>query len=935
MTHRTPPVTILVVLFAALAAVPVVHASDDLSTPGSLVATGADGKRVEMPLEHTSVSIDVSAFVARAVIEQTFSNPFEKPVEAVYTFPLGGRAAVDDFELVVGDRTIRGEIRRREDARATYEQARAAGYQAALLEQERPNVFTQSVANLEPGKKVVVRIRTVEPLGYEKGIYHLLFPLVVGPRHVPVGMPATAAAKLNPPILEPGIRSGHDVDISVRLDAGVPIRAISSPSHRIRTEQPTPASARVWLAADETIPNKDFILRWIVSAERPAVGLLAHREGLDGFFTLLVQPKGEVTALEAAPKEIVVVVDTSGSMSGVPIEAAKRFVTDALREMGPRDTFNLIRFSGDNEVLWPKPLVNSHADVKKAIAWIGRQRGGGGTEMLPALLAAFALPPDPARVRVVVFVTDGYVGNEDQILGAIGKVVGDARIYTVGIGSSVNHFLLDRMADLGRGAYTFIRPDANAGAAVERFRAWVTKPYLTDLTVDWGALSIADVSPERLRDLGSGQTLAVVGRYLEPGQGEVVVRGRLAGAHWEQRIQVQLPEREERHEALGELWARGRIEELLLSSPGDATESVRAGVTSLALEYRLMSPFTSFVAVDDSRVVNPSGEATTVQQAVPLPEGVSFAGIFGPAGPGALAIAGEVWPEDRDPEVHAPRGADVERVSVGGGVVGGGVLGGVLTATIARNAVQADSITEKVQVVPQDTSARGPRVGDFKVMVGGSSPSVPPATTDFSDAFIKDPPIAASFYRNLLKLEQGTSGDHAVRAPEGTRPEARDRLLDAALRVLADLADDGKLSASEGRPALASLLGAQRRTGAVSVDVVAQSIASWALAEAAVRLPSDPWVAEASRKATDYLTQLGRPEGWPSRPGAEVAEAATSWARLVLARLRPEVVANAGRGDLRGALLQLRSYAPGSTAGHRSAIERLLGSLERRNLRLL
>src|SRR5262245_28890720 len=281
------------------------------ATPGALQVTKPGGQVVDMPLRHTKVSIEVSAFVARATVEQVFGNPFDAPVEAVYTFPLPDRAAVDDFELQVGERTIKGEIKRREEARAVYQQARSAGYQAALLEQERPNIFTQSVANLEPGKEITVRLRTVETLKYERGIYRLAFPLVVGPRYVPGGGRVADAARITPPVLPPRTRSGHDVSIEVSLDAGVPISSLTSPSHKVVSEARSLSRAFVRLADGDAIPNKDFLLRWSVSQEKPAVGVLAHKDGLDGFFTLLVQPKGEIQAAEAMPKEIVFVLDTS------------------------------------------------------------------------------------------------------------------------------------------------------------------------------------------------------------------------------------------------------------------------------------------------------------------------------------------------------------------------------------------------------------------------------------------------------------------------------------------------------------------------------------------------------------------------------------------------------------------------------------------------
>jgi Ca-activated chloride channel family protein len=563
MNPRIPP------LAAFLLSILPVAAAD---SPGALVVEQPGGTKVEMPLEHTKVSIEVSAFVARATVEQTFRNPFEKPVEAVYTFPLGDRAAVDDFEMQIGDRIVRGEIRRREEAREEYERARSEGYQAALLEQERPNLFTQSVANLLPGEPIVVRLRTVETLAYERGTYRLTFPLVVGPRYVPGGGRVPDAAKVLPPALKPDTRSGHDVEIAVSLDAGVPVGTIESPSHRIGVVRSDARRATVVLADADTIPNKDFLLRWSVASDDPAVGVLVHRDGVDGFFAFLVQPKAEVSAVEAAPKEITFVVDTSGSMSGIPIEASKRLIQKALRELGPKDTFNLIRFAGDNAVWSREPRPNTPAAVEEAIAWLEDLRGAGGTELLSAMRAAFARPKDERRLRVVIFATDGYVGNEAEILASIGEVLGDARIYCLGIGSSVNHYLLDRMADLGHGAYVFVRADESADDALAAFRSWVTRPYLTDLEIDWGALPVADTIPAKPRDLFSGQTLSVVGRYLGAASGEVVVRGKLGGVPWERRVKIDLPERAPRHASLASLWARRRVEGLMLENAAEVPD---------------------------------------------------------------------------------------------------------------------------------------------------------------------------------------------------------------------------------------------------------------------------------------------------------------------------------------------------------------------------
>ena len=975
MRSQTSPV-ILLLAFLALPAVAV--ASDDpRPTTGSLAVVEAGGAIVEMPLRHTRVRVEVSAFVARAEVEQTFANPYDHPVEAVYTFPLGDKAAVDDFELTVGERTIRGEIKRRDEARQIYESARDEGWDAALLEQERPNVFTQSVANLEPGADVKVRLIMVEVLPYDAGLYRLTFPLVVGPRYIPggaapVGAIATEAAnptaavpdaeRVTPPVLRPEVRSGHDVEISVVLDAGVPIANLASPSHRIAVERPTPSTARVSLAPDDRIPNKDFMLRWSVSSDRPSVGLLAHREGDDGFFTLLVQPKGTIGPDEAAPKEMVLVLDTSGSMEGIPIEASKRFAREALSSLGPRDTFNLVRFASGAEVFSKEPLPSDRASVDRGRAWIEALSGGGGTEMLTGLKAAFERPADPNRLRMVVFLTDGFIGDENRILAEISRVAGDARIYTVGIGSSVNHYVLDRMAALGRGTYVFVRPDEKADEALERFRGWVSRPYLTDLRVDWGALAVADVVPETLPDLGSGQNLCMVGRYLAPGTGEVVFRGHLGGRYWEQRLTVALPGKEGSHSALASLWARHRIEELLMSVPDGVPPSVEAEVTTLALGYRLMSPFTSFVAVDDSRVVGPGGKPETIRQPLPIPEGTSFGGVFGKEGPRVVrtpAKAGdgasdveETLPEDhaerevrsapRHPTVANPQGA----TGAVGGVIGG-VLGGVLggpalspapkalpasnravvpgdpLAALSASAVRADAIEEVLITTAGAGVTYGRARGGFATIIQrqGDPRSEPEAAA---------PTGAAGLTAGWAATRPAAGLPARLASLHGT--DAGDRLLITSLRVLADLAEDGRLGPSEGKPSLAALLGAQVPSGAIAEDPNVQAFVAWALAEGAAALPHDPWVRQAAERAAADLARRATSAGGSTACRLDAEDA--RWVRLILGWLRPgkPLTPGAPTGDPSAPYVDLCRAASGEAvpargAGRRTSWDRLLRAI--------
>lgn len=953
------------------------------STPGSLVAEDAAGQLVEMPLRHTRVAVEISAFVARTVVEQVFANPFEEPVEAVYTFPLGVRAAVDDFEMIVGGRVIRGEIQRREEARRTYEAARAAGYRAALLEQERPNIFTQSVANIEPGGEVTVRIRTVETLRYEAGTYSFAFPLVVGPRYIPGGgdpgpdgpvdsdaregkppgeegyavrpgippdTPVTDADRITPPVLRPGFRSGHDVEIVVSLEAGVPLSLPVSPSHRIAVETRGATGARVRLARDDTIPNKDFILRWSVASEEPALGLLAHRADQDGFFSLLVQPRDTVGPEQAAPKEIVLVLDTSGSMSGLPMEASKRFVRQALRTLGPRDTFNLIRFAGSAETFAAEPLANKEANVERALGWVENLRGGGGTEMLSGFRAAFAREADPDRMRLVVFLTDGYIGNEDQVFAAIGEVVGGARIFSLGVGSSVNRYLLRGMAEIGRGSFVVIRQDEDPRKAVDRFRSWVTRPYLTDLEIDWGALPVTDLVPERIPDLYSGQTLTLVGRYLAPQGGEIVLRGKLGGRYWEQRLKVELPAREAGHASLASVWARHRITELLRETPGRTPPSTVAEVTALALEYRLMSPFTSFVAVDESEAVNPGGQSRRVHQALPMPEGVSFEGVFGPDGPGCLRpFPGPASPNELLDFERRPDGSTtVDDRFVDDLPVQGRSYDAVVSGVAGATERDGDGGSPRRSNGFSKAQAHAVPISVEEAEVLAAAPTQAPPAPAGPIPPSADPARGAEQRMRKGARQTGSLRQESRRAsPEPPEPApgpaARDeRLRERALRVLADLAEDGSLSRAEGRPALAGLLGALTAEGVLSRDIEIQALGTWALAEAAIALPEDPWVGEAASRAASMLGHMALETGWPERWGERAREAeATRWAGLALRAAGEDLPAGleiprgAGSADwagLRRALAAARSGDPAVAVEGSDPFARLLRALPRGHL---
>ena len=412
--------------------------ADDLrrvmTEPGRIpqLEIDVDGEKRALPLEHTHVSAELSGFVARVEVTQTYRNPLTEPIEAVYVFPLPENSAVDDMKIRIGERLIEAEIQRRAEARATYEAARREGYTAALLEQERPNVFTQSIANMEPGKEIEVVIRYVQDLSYDSGEYEFVFPMVVGPRFFPPGTPTgdksgegwardtdavPDASRVSPPIMGGGRRTGHDISVEVVLADGLDVQDFRVPTHEVKAAQVDDALV-IELANGETIPNRDFVLRYAVGEDAPHGALYAHRDpksGKGGFFSLVLQPPELDVDELLGRRELIFVIDVSGSMYGRPLAMAKDAARQAIRRLRPVDTFNVITFSGATAKAFPAPREGNTTNIREGLDFIEKARAGGGTMLANAVAEALKTDVADGRNRTVVFLTDGYVGNEREI----------------------------------------------------------------------------------------------------------------------------------------------------------------------------------------------------------------------------------------------------------------------------------------------------------------------------------------------------------------------------------------------------------------------------------------------------------------------------------------------------------------------------------------
>ncbi|HTM49492.1 MAG TPA: VIT and VWA domain-containing protein [Bryobacteraceae bacterium] len=627
----------------------------DVRRPAKPAQTGSQGMLMSInpkgepagpcPLEHTGVKAEISGFLSRVTVTQEFRNPYQEKIEAVYTFPLPHDAAVDEMTMKIGDRTVRGKIKRREEARAIYDAARDKGYAAALLDQERPNIFTQAVANIRPGEKVTITLKYVETLKYEAGAYEFVFPMVVAPRYIP-GKPAGRqgggwapdttrvpdASRITPPVTLPGTRAGHDISVEITLDAGVPINFLRSVTHDVDIERPTPRTARLRLKNKNEIPNRDLVLLYDVSGRKIEDAVLTHHDSRGGFFTMILQPPAKTPAQDITPKELVFVLDTSGSMSGFPIEKAKEAMKHALDGLNPRDTFNLITFAGDTAILFPQPVPATPENLRQAQQFLASRSGRGGTEMMKAIRASLDPSDKQDHLRVVCFMTDGEVGNDMQIIAEVQKHP-NARVFAFGIGSSVNRFLLSKMAEYGRGEVEFVGLEDDGSAAAKRFHERVHSPLLTDIRIDWGGLPVSDVYPARIPDLFSARPVVLSGRYTRAGKRVIRLRGTMGGKEFTREIAVTLPDSEPKHDVLATLWARRRVDDLMGqdwegTQSGRPRSDMKEAVTKVGLEYNLMTQFTSFVAVEET-VVTDGGKPRRVEVPVEMPHGMSYEGVFG------------------------------------------------------------------------------------------------------------------------------------------------------------------------------------------------------------------------------------------------------------------------------------------------------------------
>nr|WP_313664910.1 marine proteobacterial sortase target protein [Brucella intermedia] len=619
---------------------------NEVQSGSLLLETSEAGRYVEAPRLATDVNLDVSGPTARARLTQAFENPTDSFVEALYVFPLPEESAVYSLKMVIGDRVIVADIKEKLAAREIYEKAKSEGKKATLIEQQRPNVFTNAVANIGPHEKVVIQIEYQQAVRLADERFSLRVPLVVAPRYNPdiaspvvqqvemqngwgkssdAGKPDPYNAPIVTPLAPPAELPTNPVSISVELKPGFPLGKVESLYHKVRIDAANDAMREITLDGTAAA-DRDFVLEWsAVTNDAPQVGLFREHIGKDDYVLAYVTSPA-VASAKKAQREVVFVIDNSGSMGGTSIEQAKASLDYALSHLQPGDRFNVIRFDDTLTRFFEDSVEANQQNIASARRFVTSLEAQGGTAMLPALHAALDDSHRGNGLRQIVFLTDGEISNEQQLLDAIAARRGRSRIFMVGIGSAPNSYLMNHAAELGRGTFTHI---GSAAEVDERMRALFDKlenPAVTDLKANFSEKNVS-MTPSILPDLYRGEPLVIAAR-MGKAAGNLVIEGQIDGRPWT----VNLPlDQAMDADGISKLWARRKIDdaEVELTLGKISQDAADARILRLALEHHLVSRLTSLVAVDKTPSRPANTPLTRADIPLQLPAGWDYDKLFG------------------------------------------------------------------------------------------------------------------------------------------------------------------------------------------------------------------------------------------------------------------------------------------------------------------
>lgn len=585
----------------------------------------------QLPLKSTSADVNIAGVIADVIVVQEYANEGKNPIEAIYVFPASTRAAVYSMKMTIGERSIVAKIAEREQARRDYETAKQEGKSASLLEQERPNVFQMNVANIMPGDHIRVELKYTELLVPEDGVYEFVYPTVVGPRYS--NQPAVTAPPreqwISNPYTHEGEKPTYNFNIKCALNAGLPVSDVSCTSHKTNIKFDSPSDASITLKPEEKQGgNRDFILKYRLAGEKVQSGLLLYPGKDENFFLAIVQPPKQVRLSVIPQREYVFIVDVSGSMNGYPLDISKKLLRDLISNLRPTDRFNILLFAGASNLLSETSIAANSENIDKAINFIDREQGSGGTELLPALKRALNLKGTEGFARSFVIATDGYVDVEKDAFDLIRNNMDKANFFAFGIGSSVNRLIIEGMAHAGMGMPFVVTNPDEATATALKLRKYIQNPVLMHISVSYDKFDAYDIEPLSVPDVFSERPVIIFGKYRGTPSGSITIKGTNGEGNYETALLVSNTKASQSNQALRYLWARERIRTLSdYASTGDENEN-KPGIVELGLKYNLLTSYTSFIAIDND-IRNKEGNTTTINQPLPLPEGVSDLAVGG------------------------------------------------------------------------------------------------------------------------------------------------------------------------------------------------------------------------------------------------------------------------------------------------------------------
>jgi Ca-activated chloride channel family protein len=631
---------ILISLFAALSA-----ASDEFSDKASSKTSNdktlspyffienGDPTMDPFPLKSTNAQVNINGLIADVVITQQYQNNGTRPINARYIFPASTRAAVHGMKMQINDEIIEAKIQERQTAEKKFEAAKKSGKIASMLKQNRPNVFSMNVANIMPGDTIDIELKYTELLTPTDGTYEFVYPAVVGPRyssHPEIGAPETDQWVKNP-YLKQGAPNPASFNITCNLSTGIDLAEVSCKSHDTNIAWENKSSARVLLENPEDFSgDRDYILNYRLSGKQIDSGLLLYEgeEDEENFFLLTVQPPDRIRSKDIPPREYIFVVDISGSMNGFPLNTSKKLLKNLISGLKQTDKFNIILFSGGSSIMSPTSLPATTANIYSAIRHIENQRGGGGTELHAALEKSYNIPTDETFSRSVIIVTDGYISAERDVFSLIENNLNHANLFSFGIGSSVNRYLIEGMAKAGMGEPFVVTDPKKADAVAEKFRQYISSPVLTNINATFDEFDTYDVEPKSIPDLFAQRPVVIFGKWRGRPKGGISLSGMGGQEAFVKKISIADSDISDKNSALKYLWARTRIARLSDFNVNRNNPDTRGEITSLGLTYNLLTDYTSFLAIHDV-IRNPEANAHDVNQPLPLPKHVSSLAVGG------------------------------------------------------------------------------------------------------------------------------------------------------------------------------------------------------------------------------------------------------------------------------------------------------------------